>query len=95
MLNEKFTQILLMILATAFLAWAGVVYRAAESASSMLSTFDVWLDSLEAQVTRVEVNHNTHEALIGHPGVLATTGRNSAEIESLRRDIERLQNRIR
>ena len=81
--DRNIERTLMAIVATGFLAWSAVVWRAADTAREVYIRIDTTLTSVTARMERLETRLATHEALASHLGT-------QHDIEALRRDMERI-----
>jgi len=81
--DRNIERTLMAIVATGFLAWSAVVWRAADTAREVYIRIDTTLTSVTARMERLETRLAAHESLASHLGA-------QRDIEALRRDIEHI-----
>jgi phage host-nuclease inhibitor protein Gam len=91
MSDPQWFRLVLSIAAAAFLAWAGVVWRATEIAGDASSQIAVRLESMQRDITRVDNQLADHLRLQSHPGAAAQISRLEAEVSALQRQMDNLK----
>lgn len=84
-MSERLTQWLLGILAMAFFAWAGVVWRGTATVADAMSRIDTKLEVLVNEVNNIKERQGNHEGKPHH----AKAGNDIAELKATIRSLER------